>query len=406
MTFSVNSSGFRQYLGEFATRYKFDEHTRIFGFRYGFICDIPRQLKILFSEIWHSPAPFAAWQSLALRCLRHRMKVTDALLFILDQYSTAEADEILSKKQLGAIQRTLNPNHFKDLVADKFHFHATCVARHLPVPKVLAVIDYGENNHCDNEIEIRRVANANELENFLESLPRGTNIAIKKIKGSYGRGLLSMTVNGQICTDPNGQVWSSHNILEHCHSYKEGFLIQPWLEPHPDLRVFMPGKGFGTVRLVTFLIGTDVHIPYAFFKIPVGTNITDRFESGNSGNLLVAVEVASGVLGKAYGRTTTASRRLNTYECVPSTGYAIQGFQLPCWSAVLDAVNRGAMAFPELTTLGWDVAITQDGVYLLEANHAWDPAVQITLGRGIRRDMMRFVEEFNAMRRKSTHESR
>jgi hypothetical protein len=57
-------------------------------------------------------------------------------------------------------------------------------------------------------------------------------------------------------------------------------------------------------------------------------------------------------------------------------------------------VAEGARAFPELKTLGWDVAVASDGVFLLEANHHWDPeAPQLLLRRGFRPDMEALVAQ-------------
>ena len=66
----------------------------------------------------------------------------------------------------------------------------------------------------------------------------------------------------------------------------------------------------------------------------------------------------------------------------------IEGFQIPHWPEVLELVRQGAVAFPELRTIGWDVAISSSGIFLLEGNHHWDPeGAQVSLQRGIRSEM-------------------
>ena len=55
----------------------------------------------------------------------------------------------------------------------------------------------------------------------------------------------------------------------------------------------------------------------------------------------------------------------------PVTGAPTVGVQLPEWDAVLELVGRAAEAFAPLRAVGWDVAITDAGVALLEANAWW-----------------------------------
>jgi hypothetical protein len=55
----------------------------------------------------------------------------------------------------------------------------------------------------------------------------------------------------------------------------------------------------------------------------------------------------------------------------PVTGAPTVGVQLPEWDAVLALVSRAAEAFAPLRAVGWDVAITDGGVVLLEANAWW-----------------------------------
>ena len=47
-----------------------------------------------------------------------------------------------------------------------------------------------------------------------------------------------------------------------------------------------------------------------------------------------------------------------------------------------------ARAFPEFRTVGWDVALTEQGITILEGNWHYDPdGPQITLDRGIKSEV-------------------
>ena len=51
------------------------------------------------------------------------------------------------------------------------------------------------------------------------------------------------------------------------------------------------------------------------------------------------------------------------------------GFVLPFWAQTVSLVCRAHQrAFPAFVTLGWDVALTQNGPILLETNVSWNMA--------------------------------
>ena len=68
------------------------------------------------------------------------------------------------------------------------------------------------------------------------------------------------------------------------------------------------------------------------------------------------------------------------------------GYQIPKWKEILEVAKQGAISFPELKTVGWDIALCNRGLLLIEGNHHWDPdGPQITLRRGIKKEMMALV---------------
>jgi Sugar-transfer associated ATP-grasp len=86
----------------------------------------------------------------------------------------------------------------------------------------------------------------------------------------------------------------------------------------------------------------------------------------------------------AYGdpRDGTLLGALTLHECGsgmtavaahPETGLPFAGFRLPYWSDAMALVATAQRVFPELATLGWDIALTEDGPIIIEANARWDP---------------------------------
>ena len=54
-----------------------------------------------------------------------------------------------------------------------------------------------------------------------------------------------------------------------------------------------------------------------------------------------------------------------------------------CWQELLEIALKGSMAFRELGTIGWDIALTEDGPCLIEGNARYGSDLhQVAMGRG------------------------
>lgn len=142
-------------------------------------------------------------------------------------------------------------------------------------------------------------------------------------------------------------------------------LVQPFLRNHPELRDIGNGS-LATVRLITVRnLGERAEELLAVFKIPTGRSLVDNFDSGS---LACPVDLDTGVLGPGtYKRYHDPANRIQVDD--PGTGGRIKGRRLPFWgetkSLALDAHGRIGS---ELSILGWDMAITEEGPVIIECN--------------------------------------
>ena len=60
----------------------------------------------------------------------------------------------------------------------------------------------------------------------------------------------------------------------------------------------------------------------------------------------------------------------NPYYRHPDTGEMLLGVEIPHWQELKEKVSSAAKELSEVPYLGWDVAITPDGVAIIEANEA------------------------------------
>ena len=56
----------------------------------------------------------------------------------------------------------------------------------------------------------------------------------------------------------------------------------------------------------------------------------------------------------------------------PDTNLVFDGWKIPFYEDAVELIKKAHRLFPLLQTIGWDVAITEDGPVLVEGNHDWD----------------------------------
>lgn len=271
------------------------------------------------------------------------------------------------------VQRSLNPPSLEPLLRNKAIFYRFCLAQNIPVPALYA-IGFGQASYWTHLGWI-----PGGTEQWLAFLERELPVefVVKPVEGAFGQGVrLFRRENGRF-TDAAGEEHSSTAIWELLrNSYCDGFLIQERLRNHPRLLELTGVEYLQTVRLTT-LVGEDqqAHVIHAHLKLITGSNVTDNFHGGLTGNLQARVDLQDGRLI----RPVTASANTPGYILLqqhPNTGQDIEGFPVPLWAQATDLVRRAALRFLPVRTIGWDVALTPAGAVIVEGNIWWDPSNQ------------------------------
>lgn len=301
----------------------------------------------------------------------------------------------INKRSLTDIQKKLNPSSLRKLIDDKIDFYYRCLNNDLPTPKVWAIICNNRNTIGQIPQGTHVICGKKKLYNFLYNKEAPKDLIIKRANGAYSEGLISLKVKSDGLFDNFNRPYKDFEIYNHClvENPNKAFIVQERLKPHPGLRPLMPGIALGCIRVVTYFSDSGATVLFVFIKIPVGDNVTDAFQHGATGNLLAYLDLATGKLGKAWGKRGRQDIHcLTEFTAHPTTGVMFQGFQIPQWDDVLRLAKRGAEAFPELRLIGWDMALCENGIFLMEGNNLWDPdGPQVTLRKGIKKEMTTLV---------------
>lgn len=293
-------------------------------------------------------------------------------------------DEFIIDDGLKGLLRTINTREAREVVFDKVAFSGHCNTYNLPTIPILATIDRQSPNDPLNSLDPRK------WELLLNDAP--SDLFIKLIDGTWGIDafVASRTTDGlwHYC-DRMGSLSDLHTFAMTRLRHRRGWIVQPVVQNHRALRPIMSPNALGTVRAVTYTKGAEIELLYAVLRIPVGKNRADNFAHGTSGNLAAPVELASGLIGTPRAsKTTDWPNMINVVEH-PDTGVHIEGVTIPHWTELTKLILKAQATLPDLPTLGWDIAITDSGPLIVEANSTYDmDLVQVAYGRGVKSEFL------------------
>lgn len=161
-------------------------------------------------------------------------------------------------------------------------------------------------------------------------------------------------------------------------------ILEGFIRQHPAMAAPNPSS-VNTIRFMTVCLGGEVMPVGACMRCGGKDAVVDNFHKGG---LTYPVDVDCGVV------TGMGQDLMGRYGVLrhPSTGFVMPGFQVPHWDQVKQAVTQAALMLPQVGVIGWDVAVTEEGVEFIEGNNTTDPIVVQLDGRGRYRQVRDFAE--------------
>ncbi|MEL6607677.1 MAG: sugar-transfer associated ATP-grasp domain-containing protein [Pseudomonadota bacterium] len=246
----------------------------------------------------------------------------------------------------------------RGLVGDKLYFDTLMRGAGFAVPRVQAVMG--------RDAGLRGVASLTRFQDLRAFLANDAEfpLFVKPVQGQRSDGVMIVTrfdlSTGRVFTH-EGRMQLKEFAARLAPWAEHGVLLQSRLQQHPDL-VERVGLAIGCVRMITWRDGQNLHRLGTFWKVPRQDAVADNHWRGN---LLADVDMARGVVGKVVDRLDVAA---DAVERHPDTGLALSGTALPGWSDLMEMTDHAASFLSGLPLVGWDVALTQDGPVIVEAN--------------------------------------
>lgn len=306
--------------------------------------------------------------------VRHNMTIESCNKYrIWRPENLARVNEYIQFHEIIALVPWLSRHKNTSQLDDKIQFAELCQKNSLPTAEIVATLKNGKINF-----------------NSGRALPKKD--LFSKINGSWGGS------NGQTWIyDEVLRSWSNRNVsydeLNLCRHLTEiapsaTTVIQVLLRNGAEIESFSSGA-LCTIRVVTFkLPGESPQLFRAALRMPVGGSDVDNYGAGG---------LAAGIDGN--GRLTSATRKKDRYgyiEIHPDTGTQITGATVECLHQVVELAMHAHTTLTDVYSVGWDIAWTQYGAVIVEANVGWDEAVlQMPESRPLGKP---FCELFEAVR--------
>ncbi len=164
-------------------------------------------------------------------------------------------------------------------------------------------------------------------------------------------------------------------------------LVEEYIVQHPDLMRLSP-SGLNTIRIYTQLNALDeVEILGCRIRISINS-VVDNMAAGN---IAAPIDDNTGIVTGpgVYSDITKSDTDIH-----PVTKTQITGFHVPFWAETLEMIKKATMSFKECRSIGWDIAITENGPELIEGNHDWCKLVwQLPVKKGLKPVLERHLKE-------------
>ena len=196
---------------------------------------------------------------------------------------------------------------------------------------------------------------------FVEFFKKHQRIVIKPDFGSLGRGIK--------CLEYTDEAYAE-KIFEK-FSKEKPMVCEEYIYQHHALTELCPFS-VNTIRVVAIWDGEDVELVSATLK--TGGSADKFVDNMHNGGIGAQVDIETGIV-TTFGRDYSN----NDYAYHPVSGAQFIGFSVPFWKEAKNLVKEAHRRLPQCPLLGWDIAITENGAEIVEANSAPGPLLMQTM---------------------------
>ena len=247
------------------------------------------------------------------------------------------------------------------LLRDKFLFFKYMSSMNMPVPEVFGLVKSGRlYNSVMDPIEITQIEQKADF--FCKAINGECGVQVKHIR------------QGSLFNDYLKRIGYSDSIL------------QERVVQHTLMDTLNP-NAVNTIRIVTVNKGGTVCLFHSILRI--GTAESKERDNTSQGGIAVGIHndgrlYAFGLRKPEFGGKTSSH---------PDTGVVFSEFTIPYYQKAVDLCCAAHRLFYDIKTIGWDVAITEDGPVFIEGNDNWEMQTFQAIYGGLRDEWLDICRE-------------
>lgn len=267
------------------------------------------------------------------------------------------AGEFIDFRQHSFLGFLLNQNKTSIITEDKLLFHDLCARNGLSSPPILGVLDPPRTDSL-------------ELAARLEDAARNGGVFFKLRFGLKARGIgrMQWLDADQWSLNIGKDAYSSiswRQVFDKLSAINEPLIFQKQLRNHPVLAKVNPSV-LHTIRLVTFRDCDRICVLEALLRLGKKGSLTDNISVGGIG---IPIDSDTRTLGK--GVTMDTIDLPHSIQSLEPGGEKFVGLAVPFFEEAVALGIKVHELFPEIFSLGHDIAILPDGPVIMETNHIW-----------------------------------
>lgn len=182
-------------------------------------------------------------------------------------------------------------------------------------------------------------------------------VILKDKNGWGGFGVRKATLEKELLYDENKPL----DIKKYSN-----FIAVPLLTNADYAKKIFPDT-LNTIRILSAVIDGKIVNIRAIHRF--GNHNTGSVDNFSNGGMSCNIDIASGIIDSVVYLKN--GKKYNT-ENHPYTNERIKGIEIPNWNEVLSFVNNIHDKMKFVKYVGWDVALCNDKMYIIEANHISD----------------------------------
>jgi hypothetical protein len=265
------------------------------------------------------------------------------------------------------------------ITGDKFYFNIFLERFGIPTPKVYCYIKDKSPLYFNSMFSIVTTRSANEqLKAFFSN---DMDAFAKPSDGQLGQGIFSLRIENRKAF-ADGKEISMDDLIQRVVS--ADYLIQERIYQHPKMATFCPSC-INSIRLQTVMdLDGNVHPFGAGVRMGRMGSSVDNWAKGGvfvGINMEKGCLMDRGFLKPQYGTSTKEH---------PDTHIVFKDFEIPFYQEAIKAAVKLHKYLYRCHSVGWDIAITENGPVFIEGNGWWEISLIQAVHGGLKKEIEKY----------------